>query len=99
MNWTCHRAVPASKKAVATAVTTACATAQLGNNGNFQRLRIGIGHPGSAAQVTNYVLGKPSVEDRISIEACISEALRCLPDAVQGNWGKAMNALHSYKQG
>lgn len=73
--------------------------AQLGNNGDFQRLRIGIGHPGSAAQVTNYVLGKPSAEDRISIEACIDEALRCLPDAVQGNWGKAMNALHSYKQG
>lgn len=73
--------------------------AQLGNNSAFKRLRIGIGHPGSAAQVTNYVLGKPSPEDRASIEDCIEEALRCLPDAVAGHWDKAMNRLHSYKQG
>ena len=73
--------------------------AQLGNNSNFKRLRIGIGHPGSAAQVTNFVLGKPSPDERISIMAVIDEALRCLPDAVCGDWAKAMNRLHSYKQG
>lgn len=73
--------------------------AQLGNNSNFQRLRIGIGHPGSAAQVTNYVLGKPSADDRVSIDACIEEAIRCLPDAIKGDMAKAMNQLHSYKQG
>jgi PTH1 family peptidyl-tRNA hydrolase len=73
--------------------------AQLGNNGDFKRLRVGIGHPGSAAQVTNFVLGKPSPDERISIEACIDEALKCLPDAISGDWGKAMNQLHSYKQG
>ena len=73
--------------------------AQLGNNNNFHRLRIGIGHPGSAAQVTNYVLGKPPADERISIDRCIDEALRSLPDAVNGDWAKAMNQLHSYKQG
>ncbi|MBQ0795755.1 aminoacyl-tRNA hydrolase [Zhongshania sp.] len=73
--------------------------AQLGNNSNFHRLRIGIGHPGHASQVTNYVLGKPSADDRTSIDHCIDEALRTLPDAVNGDWAKAMNQLHSYKQG
>ncbi len=73
--------------------------AQLGNNNNFHRLRVGIGHPGSAAQVTNYVLGKPPADERISIDRCIDEALRSLPDAVNGDWAKAMNQLHSYKQG
>ena len=32
----------------------------LGNNNNFARLRIGIGHPGNAKEVANYVL-KPSI--------------------------------------
>ncbi|MFT5887610.1 MAG: PTH1 family peptidyl-tRNA hydrolase [Zhongshania sp.] len=73
--------------------------AQLGNNNNFHRLRVGIGHPGSAAQVTNYVLGKPPADERISIDRCIDEALRTLPDAINGDWAKAMNQLHSYKQG
>lgn len=73
--------------------------AQLGNNSNFQRLRIGIGHPGNASQVTNYVLGKPSEDDRIAIDRCVDAAIDSLPDAVSGNLAKAMNQLHSYKQG
>ncbi|MDX1505011.1 MAG: aminoacyl-tRNA hydrolase [Spongiibacter sp.] len=72
---------------------------QLGNNKGFHRLRIGIGHPGSADKVTAYVLGKPSTEDRIAIDHTIDEALRCLPWAIAGDWAKAMNHLHSFKQG
>lgn len=72
---------------------------QLGNNSKFHRLRVGIGHPGHASQVTNYVLGKPPTDERISIDHCIDEALRTLPDAIRGDWAKAMNQLHSYKQG
>lgn len=71
--------------------------AKLGNDRNFHRLRIGIGHPGSADQVTGYVLAKPSAGDRSSIDYCIDEALRCLPLALDGNWEKAMQQLHSYK--
>ena len=33
--------------------------AQLGNNNNFYRLRIGIGHPGHRDLVAGYVLNKP----------------------------------------
>ena len=32
----------------------------LGNQKNFARLRIGIGHPGNAKQVANFVLKKAS---------------------------------------
>ena len=69
----------------------------LGNNRNFHRLRIGIGHPGSAAQVHNYVLGRPSTEDRHKIDDAIDEAIRCLPMALTGNWPQAMNRLHAFR--
>ncbi|MBD2858746.1 aminoacyl-tRNA hydrolase [Spongiibacter sp. KMU-158] len=70
---------------------------KLGNNKEFYRLRIGIGHPGSADQVTGFVLGKPTADDRTSIDYCIDEAIRCLPLALNGDWDKAMQKLHSYK--
>ena len=70
----------------------------LGNNKNFYRLRIGIGHPGSAEQVVGYVLHKASSDDRQKIDACIDEALRTLPSAVSGHWQQAMTRLHSFKQ-
>ncbi len=68
-----------------------------GGGNNFWRLRIGIGHPGHASEVTNYVLGKaPGVEQQLArdiIEAC----LRSLPEMLEGQWQKAMNHLHSLK--
>lgn len=70
---------------------------KLGNDAGFYRLRVGIGHPGSAAQVTGYVLGKPSPEDRRAIDDVIDEALRALPTAASGDWPRAMNQLHSYQ--
>jgi PTH1 family peptidyl-tRNA hydrolase len=68
----------------------------LGNNGNFHRLRIGIGHPGHASRVTGYVLGKPSQEERERIEACIAEAIAALPLLLDGDSTKAMTRLHSF---
>lgn len=35
---------------------------------DYRRLRIGIGHPGNKHQVTNYVLGKFSKDEQISVE-------------------------------
>ena len=69
---------------------------QLGSR-EFLRLRIGIGHPGTAREVTNYVLGKASPDDRIGIEAAIDEALRALPLILDGDLQGAMNRLHSRK--
>ena len=69
---------------------------QLGSR-DFLRLRIGIDHPGTAREVTNYVLGKASPDDRISIEAAIDEALHSLPKILDGDLQAAMNRLHSRK--
>jgi PTH1 family peptidyl-tRNA hydrolase len=67
------------------------------NNKNFQRLRIGIGHPGSAKQVSGYVLKKAPDNEQQQIIASIDEALRELPLMLQGDWASAMNRLHSFK--
>ena len=70
--------------------------ARLGNDRNFYRLRIGIGHPGSAAQVTGFVLSKAPVAEWDRTQAAIDEALRTLPLAISGDWARAMNQLHSF---
>ncbi len=69
----------------------------LGGNQDFNRLRIGVGHPGSKHDVTGHVLGKASREDKEIIDRCIDEALACMPLAVEGQWDKAMNRLHNFR--
>ena len=68
----------------------------LGNNKDFYRLRIGIGHPGHASKVTGYVLGAPSQVDRTRIDASIDEAIAALPLLLGGDSTKAMTQLHSF---
>ena len=67
----------------------------LGNNKSFARLRIGIGHPGDARQVADYVLKKASPSDQQLISNSIDDALRSLPLAIAGQWERAMTALHT----
>lgn len=62
---------------------------------NFLRLRIGIGHPGDKNKVSGYVLKKASSDDQIDIERAIDQALKVLPQVVDGDLEKAMNELHS----
>ena len=69
--------------------------AALANNRDFARLRIGIGHPGNAKDVVNYVLCKASGSDQQLIDNNIDDALRALPMAVDGKWELAMTKLHS----
>lgn len=66
-----------------------------GNNKNFGRLRLGVGHPGNAKQVSNYVLKRAPIEEQNKIEDAIGNALRYIPDLVSGDWEKAMRELHS----
>jgi len=68
---------------------------RLGNSKEFARLRIGIGHPGNAKQVADYVLKKPSPSDQQLISNSIDDALRALPLAISGQWEKAMHELHT----
>ena len=62
---------------------------------NFFRLRLGIGHPGDKNKVSGYVLKKASSDDHIDIERAIDQALKVLPEVVDGDLQKAMNELHS----
>jgi PTH1 family peptidyl-tRNA hydrolase len=69
--------------------------AQNGGQKDFLRCRIGIGHPGNSKQVADYVLSKPSADDRQQIMHSIDDALRVLPDVLNNQLDKAMNWLHS----
>ena len=68
--------------------------AHLGH-GKFHRLRLGIGHPGHKDQVTPWVLGRPSVKDEDAMLDGIARALNVLPLAVEGQFDKAMQQLHT----
>lgn len=68
----------------------------LGNQKQFHRLRIGIGHPGSAHQVVNYVLGRPGKSEQLAIEQAIDECMTTLPLAIKGDWANAMNRQHRF---
>lgn len=70
---------------------------QLGNNKNFYRLRIGIGHPGDKNRVSGFVLGKASKIEQNLIDQSIDEAARCTLILGQDGLAKAMNRLHSFK--
>lgn len=70
---------------------------KLGNNKNFYRLRIGIGHPGDRDRVSGYVLGKASKIEQNLIDQSIDEAARCTHILGVDGLEKAMNRLHSFK--
>jgi len=61
----------------------------------FFRIRVGIGHPGDASQVINYVLHKPSAADLKAIEEANRDTLAVMPLIVEGRIDKAMQALHT----
>jgi len=71
------------------------AISALGNNNSFLRLRIGIGHPGDAAQVADYVLKSPSKSERKLIEQGFEKALAVMDLIIKGQTEKAMHNLHS----
>ncbi len=70
--------------------------AQLGS-GDYWRLRLGVGHPGNKAEVVNWVLKKPPLDDRIAIGQCIDRALKALPAYMAGDMEKAMLLVHTHK--
>ena len=72
-------------------------TQRLGGNQDFNRLRIGVGHPGQKSDVTGHVLGTVSKKDESTIYQCIDEALRLMPLVLNGEWQKAMNELNGFK--
>ena len=69
--------------------------AQIG--ADYWRLRIGIGHPGNKNEVANWVLKKPSPDDRIAIEQTLDRCLKALPQLISGEMDKATALIHTSK--
>lgn len=69
---------------------------QLGS-ADYWRLRIGIDHPGHKAEVVNWVLKKPSPEQRDAIEQGIARSLKAVNDLVHGRMDKATVQIHTSK--
>ena len=61
----------------------------------YQRLRIGVGHPGDRSKVVDFVLSSPSLDDSIDIERSIDSAIGVIDLVVTGEMQKAMHRLHS----
>jgi PTH1 family peptidyl-tRNA hydrolase len=62
---------------------------------DYWRLRLGIGHPGDRNLVTDYVLNRPSVEDKAIIDEAIARSLEVLPLCLAGDLQGAMMKLHT----
>lgn len=61
----------------------------------YLRLRLGIGHPGTAREVSNYVLSRPSKSDRQRIDESIADSIQALPLLAAGEWSRATHQLHT----
>ena len=70
---------------------------KLGNNNQFHRLRLGIGHPGTKEQVVGFVLTKAPKAEQQLIDDALDEAVRATDILFTNDMTKAMNRLHSFK--
>ncbi|MGA0343341.1 MAG: aminoacyl-tRNA hydrolase [Arenicellales bacterium] len=68
--------------------------AKLGSR-DFVRLRIGIGHPGDADRVTDWVLSRPSAVDRQAMDSASDQALGMFNRLIAGELEAVMQALHT----
>jgi PTH1 family peptidyl-tRNA hydrolase len=62
---------------------------------DYWRLRLGVGRPPAGTEGGDYVLHKPSAEERAAIDASIENALGVLPQCIAGDLQGAMQKLHS----
>ena len=70
--------------------------ARLANQDGYNRLRIGVGHPGDKTLVNAYLTQQtPSQAEREAIAAAGKLPLAILGDMLAGNWQSAMTALHT----
>ncbi len=67
----------------------------LGNSRDFGRLRLGIGHPGHASEVVDYVLRKAPGGEQQLLEDAVRASIEVIPLVVAGKWNAAMTALHT----
>jgi len=65
---------------------------------DYWRLRIGIGHPGDKDLGADWVLQKPSVDDRAAIDESIDRAVAVIPLCLAGDLQGAMLKLHTQEK-
>jgi PTH1 family peptidyl-tRNA hydrolase len=56
-----------------------------------------VGHPGIKSEVINWVLKKPTLDQRVAIDQSIGRALTALPHFLAGNMDKATMLVHTSK--
>jgi PTH1 family peptidyl-tRNA hydrolase len=67
---------------------------KMGSN-EFNRLRIGVGHPGSSSEVVNYVLERAPAAEEDLIMQSIADVMEMIPQILSGEFQKVMHELHS----
>lgn len=68
--------------------------AKLGTR-DYWRLRLGIGHPGVRSEVINWVLQRPSAENRNAIQHCIDKTMSAVPDLLAGEFEAATRFINA----
>lgn len=61
----------------------------------YWRLRIGVGKPPAGAEGADYVLNKPTADEKMAIDQAIDRALQVLPEMLTGDMQAAIQKLHS----
>ena len=70
--------------------------ARLANQDGYNRLRIGVGHPGNKALVNAYLTQQtPPQAEREAVAAAGDLPRAVLEHVLAGNWQSAMTALHT----
>jgi PTH1 family peptidyl-tRNA hydrolase len=62
---------------------------------DYWRLRLGVGKPPAGSEGADYVLHKPSAEDRAAIDSAIDKSIEALPLMLSGDMQAAMLKLHT----
>lgn len=70
---------------------------KLGNQKDFGRLRLGIGHPGHKEKVHGHVLGRLNATETQSLEYLFQALDSELSAVLKGDWSGPMNRLHQIK--
>ena len=61
----------------------------------YWRLRLGVGRPPAGTEGGDYVLHKPSAEEKAAIDQAIDRSMQVLPDMLKGDMPGAIQKLHS----
>jgi peptidyl-tRNA hydrolase, PTH1 family len=62
---------------------------------DYWRLRLGVGRPPAGTEGGDYVLHKPSAEEKTAIDQAIDRSLQVLPEMLKGDMQAAIQKLHS----